>query len=44
MGPFGIQKKIGIRELKLELFLHMKVLPVYHKSLLKPYGESKDPK
>ena len=36
LGPFKIQKKLGLIIFKLELLLHMRIYPVFHISLLEP--------
>ena len=36
LGPFKIQKKLGLITFKLELSPHMRIHPVFHISLLEP--------
>ena len=41
-GPFKIVAKVGKISYKLELPPHLRIHPVFHASVLKPYHEDKD--
>ncbi|XP_070045067.1 uncharacterized protein [Nicotiana tomentosiformis] len=41
-GPFNIVAKVGKISIKLDMPSYLKIYPVFHASMLKPYHEDKD--